>query len=226
MGMTSRASRRLSAPHAAGLALIAVLAGYWLTGDRPAARGQNPAGGGQPPGGPAAYAHFEKLKKQADEAQKKADEQYQKARAAAQPHIEAQAKARGGTEQARQQLGATLAQINARLQPGAPPLPPGTPGYRVEPGMRLDVTMKDGVNKYSGALVGIAGTRIQLQTIPLPGAKPSEFDVSEVAAFQTTFGIFAYNPRTRLIVPALTYYQFNKSTGNFERVTAGTGDAF
>jgi hypothetical protein len=228
MVMASHANRNSNALPAAGTVLVALLAvSSWLSGGRPAVRAQAPAGGGRPqPGGPTDYAYFEKLKKQADEAQKKADEQYRKARSAAQPHIEAQAQARGGTEQARQQVGATLAQINARLQPGAPPLPPGTPGYRVEPGMRLDVTMKDGVNKYSGALVGIKGTTVLLQTIPLPGAQPSEFDLSTIAAFQTTFGIFAYNPRTRLIVPALTYYQFNKSTGNFERMTAGTGDAF
>jgi hypothetical protein len=219
MAMDRHASLRLSAPHTAGLALIVVLAGCWLTGDQPAARGQ-------PPGGPADYAYFENLRKQADEAQKKADELYQKARAAAQPHIEAQSKSRGGTEQARQQLGATLAQINARLKPGAPPLPPGTPGYRVEPGMRVDVLMKNGTNKYSGALVGIDGTKVLLQTIPLEGAKPSSFDISDIAAFQTKFGIFAYNPRTQLVVPALTYYQFNKSTGNFERMSTGTADAF
>jgi hypothetical protein len=219
MAMDRSASLRLSAPHTAGLALIAVLAGCWLTGDWPAARGQ-------PPSGPADYAYFEKLKKQADEAQKKADELYQKARAAAQPHIEAQSKSRGGTEQARQELGATLAQINARLQPGAPPLPPGTPGYRVEPGMRVDVLMKNSTNKYSGALVGIDGTKVLLQTIPVEGAKPSSFDLSDIAAFQTKFGIFAYNPRTQLIVPALTYYRFNKASGNFERMSTDTGDAF
>jgi hypothetical protein len=207
--------------------LIALLAvGYWLSGGRPAARGQAPAGAGQPPGGPTDYAYFEKLKKQADEHRKKADELYQKARAAAQPHIAAEAKARGGADQARQQLGVTLEEINARLQPGAPPLPPGTPGYRVEPGMRVDVIMKVGANQYSGALVGIDGTKVLLQTIPLPGAKSSAFDVSDIAAFQTSYGIFAYNPKTRRIVPALTYYYFNKATGNFERMTTGIGDAF
>jgi hypothetical protein len=92
--------------------------------------------------------------------------------------------------------------------------------------MRVDVLMKDGVNQYSGALVGIDGTKVLLQTVALEGAKPSVFDVSDIAAYQTKFGIFAYNTRTRLIVPALTYYQFNKSTGNFERMTAGAGDAF
>ena len=44
-------------------------------------------------------------------------------------------------------------------------------------------------------------------TIPLPGADPSSFDISNVAAFHTKFGIFAYDPRTRRVVPALTYYR-------------------
>src|SRR5262249_44724711 len=69
-------------------------------------------------------------------------------------------------------------------------------------------------------------TKVLLQTIPLPGAKPSAFDLSNIAAFHTKFGIFAYNPKTGRVVPALTYYQLNKSTGDFERMTTGIGDAF
>src|SRR5437588_397797 len=98
MTMIREPGRKFNAPPAAGPVLIVLLAaGCWLCGNRPAA--------GQPPSGTTDYAYFEKLKKQADEAQKKADELYQKARAAAQPQIEAQAKARGGTDQARRQLG-------------------------------------------------------------------------------------------------------------------------
>jgi hypothetical protein len=92
--------------------------------------------------------------------------------------------------------------------------------------MRVDVIMKDGVNRYSGALVGIDGTKVLLQTIPLPGAQPSAFDISDIAAFQTKNGIYAYNPRTGRVVPALTYYRLNNSTGEFERLSAGAGDAF
>jgi len=201
-----------------------LVVGYCLSGDGPAALSQTQAT--QPPGGPTDSAYFESLKKQADEQQKKADELYRKLRAAAQPHIDAQAKARGGTEPARQQLGPTLAEINARLKPGGQPLPPGTPGYRVEPGMRVDVIMKEGTNEYTGALVGCDGTTVLLQTIPLEGAKPSEFDLSKIAAFHTSFGIFAYNPKTGRIVPALTSFRLKPSTGQFERMASGSGDAF
>src|SRR5437762_2454695 len=125
--MVSRSSRRFNAPPAAGPVLIVLLTGgCWLCGSRPAALGQAPAGARQAqPGAQPDYAHFEKLKKQADEHRKQADELYEKARAAAQPHIEEQVKVRGGGDQARRQLGLTLAELNARLQPGAPPLPPG-----------------------------------------------------------------------------------------------------
>src|SRR5689334_19299620 len=111
---------------AVGLTPAVLLAlGYWLAGDRPAARAQAPAGAGQPPpAGQPDYTYFERLKKQIAEQRKKADEKYQKTREAAQPHIAAQAKARGATDQAQPPLGVTLAEINARLQPGAPPLPP------------------------------------------------------------------------------------------------------
>ena len=226
--MVSHPGQRFNAPPAAAVLLSVLVGGYWLTAGPPAVRGQQaPAGAGQPPPArPPDYAYFEKLKKQADEQRKKADEHYQKVQAAAQPHIEAQVKARGGTPEARQQLGLTLAEINARLQPNAPPLPPGTPGCSIEPGMRVDLIMKNGANQYSGALVGVDGTKVLLQTIPLPGAKPGAFDLNNIAAFQTTSGIFAYNPKTGRVVPALTYYQFNKATGDFERMTTGIGDAF
>jgi len=226
--MVSHPGQRFNAPPAAAVLLSVLVGGYWLTAGPPVVRGQQaPAGGGQPPPArPPDYSYFEKLKKQADEQRKKADEHYQKVQAAAQPHIEAQVKARGGTPEARQQLGLTLAEINARLQPNAPPLPPGTPGSRIEPGMRVDLIMKNDANQYSGALVGVDGNKVLVQTIPLPGAKPSAFDLSNIAAVQTKYGIFAYNPKTGRIVPALTYYAFNKKSSNFERMTAGTGDAF
>jgi hypothetical protein len=86
--------------------------------------------------------------------------------------------------------------------------------------------MRTGAHRYSGALVGVGGTKVLLQTIPLPGAQPSAFDLGDIAAFQTKFGIFAYNPKTGRVVPALTYYQLNKATGDFERLTTGIGDTF
>ena len=226
--MANHVSRKFPASIAVKPVLVALLVvGSWLAGNQPAGRGQAPAGAGQPlPAEQRDYSYFEKLKKQADEESKKAEEHYLKTRAAAQPYIEAQVKARGGTDEAREQLGLTLDEINARLSPSAPPAPPGTPASRVEPGMRIEVLMKNGNLHYSGTLVGIEGTKVLLQSMHLAGAKPSSFELGEIAAFHTKFGIFAYNPKTGRVVPALTYYQFNKSTGNFERMTTGAGDTF
>jgi hypothetical protein len=227
IAMASHVSRRLPASIAVRPVLVALLViGSWLAGSRPASLGQAPTGAGQPPPAQRDYSYFEKLKKQADEEKKKAEEHYLRTRAAAQPHIEAQVKARGSRDEALEQLGLTLDEINARLQPNAPPVPPGTPASRVEPGMRLEVLMKNGNLQYSGALVGIEGAKVLLQTIHLAGAKPSSFELGDIAAFHTKFGIFAYNPKTDRIVPALTYFAFNQKSGNFERMTAGTGDAF
>jgi hypothetical protein len=227
MAMASHMRRRYPASTTVGPVLLALLVvGSWLAGRGPAAWAQPPAGAGQPPPAQRDYSYFEKLKKQADEERKKAEEHYLKTRAAAQPHIEAKVQARGGTDEAREQLGLTLNEINARLAPNAPPAPPGTPASRVEPGMRLEVLMKNGNLHYSGTLVGIEGSKVLLQTIHIAGAKPSSFELADIAAFHTKFGIFAYNPKTGRIVPALTYFAFNQKSGNFERMTAGTGDAF
>src|SRR5262245_31096514 len=87
-------------------------------------------------------------------------------------------------------------------------VPPGSSaGAALEPGMRVDGTMRTGRDYYTGTLVGIDGTRVRLQTIPLPGAKPSEFDLSNIAAFHTDAGTFAYDPWASRFVPALTYYR-------------------
>src|SRR4029453_16898752 len=86
--------------------------------------------------------------------------------------------------------------------------------------------MKNGNLQYSGTLVGIEGSKVLLQTIHLAGAKPSSFELEGIAAFHTKFGIFAYNPQTGRIVPPLPYFAFNQKSGNFERMSSGTGDAF
>jgi hypothetical protein len=90
--------------------------------------------------------------------------------------------------------------------------------------MQVDLIMKGGTDYYTGTLVGIDGTKVLLQTIPLPGAKPSEFDLSNVEAFHNSAGIFAYDRRTRKFVPALTYYSLNKATGTFDRTASAAGD--
>ena len=209
--MASYESRRSRGPTAVRPLVVTLLAvGSWLAGDGPAVWGQPPASAGQsPPPAQPDSANPDKVRQQAAEPPKKADEPDRKAPPAAQPNAEPRP------------IGLTLAEIKARLRPDSQPLPQEVPGSRIEPGMRLDLIMKDGANQYSGALVDLDGTTILLQTIPLAGAKPSTFDVGNIAAFQTDFGIFAYSPRTGRVEPAMTYYQLNKANGYFERTTAG-----
>ncbi|HEX4590833.1 MAG TPA: hypothetical protein VH120_12930 [Gemmataceae bacterium] len=211
--MVSHKSQAFHRPATVGPLLVTLLAvGSWLGGDRPA-QGQAPVAAGQsPPPARPNPANPDKPRQRAAEQPKKADEPDRKPPAAAQPNAEPRP------------IGLTPAEIQARLRPDATPLPPEAPGSRIELGMRLDLIMKDGANQYSGALVDFDGTTILLQTIPLPGARPSMFDLANVAAVQTDFGVFAYSPRTGRVVPAMTYYQLNKSNGYFERTTAG--DAF
>jgi hypothetical protein len=96
----------------------------------------------------------------------------------------------------------------------------------LEPGMRVDVIMKNGGTYYTGTLVGIDGARVRLQTIPLPGARPSEFDLSKVQAFRTSAGVYAYDPGTGKLVPAMTYYRLDQSAGTFERMSSRSDGAF
>ncbi len=188
--------------------------------------------------------HFEKVEKEQEQQRQAQNEQFAKLDQIAQEQIRQEAAAKGGLDRLKQEWGATLDELNRRLaapQPQAaaraeppPPPPPAQPaaaaaanarGPRIEPGMKMDVIVK---NKgfYTGVLVGITGERVRLQTIPDPQAKPSEWDIREVQAFQTRDGIFAYNESAGTFEPALTYYRFDKSSGQFVRAESGSGNAY
>jgi hypothetical protein len=174
-------------------------------------------------------AYFEKLQKQADELRKQADELDRKLKQAAQPHLDAQTKALGGQDQARRTAGASLAEINARLAARAGQSPPpadANPGPRIEPGMKMTVLMKTNSHHYTGTLVGVQDGKLLLQTIPAEGAKPSQFELRDIAAFQISAGIYAYNPKIGQIVPAVTCYTLNKVTGNYDRMEKCPSDTF
>jgi FHA domain len=143
--------------------------------------------------------------------------------------LDQQAKLRGGMEKMKQELGATLDDLNRRMiakpqekLPVAVSPPPNAPvakksAARIEPGMKIDIIMRDGVNTYRGVLLSVNGTVVRVQTIPDPAAKPSEFDMKKVQAFQTRDGIFAFNESTGEFESAITYFKFNKSSAMFER---------
>jgi hypothetical protein len=173
-------------------------------------------------------AYFDKLKKQAAELQRQADELNRKIAAAAQPHLDAQAKALGGADKARTTAGASLAEINERLAARA--VEPSAGGSRtdpiIEPGMKMAVLLKNPSRHYTGTLVGVKDRKLLLQTIPDSGAHPSEFDLNNIAAFQIKKGIYAYNPKAGKIVLALTCYRFNKATGTFDRMDGIPSDTF
>lgn len=185
-------------------------------------RGQTPSGGVNDP------AYFDNLKKQAAELQKQADELNRKIAQAAQPHLDAQATSLGGQEQARVKAGASLSEINARLAARAGQTPSGNSKInpRIEPGMKMTVLLKSNSKHYTGTLVGVRDGKLMLQTIPEPGARPSEFELRDVAAFQINAGIFAFNPKSGQIVPALTCYRFNAASGDFERLDSCPGSSF
>jgi hypothetical protein len=204
------------------LIFLAII-GCWL-GSRPVvlARSGDPQAGskGQTPSGVLTDpAYFEKLQKQADELRKQADELEAKLKQAAQPHLDAQSKAHGGPDQARRAAGATLDEINARMaERASQAAASGTSAIRIEPGMKMTVLMKKNSNHYTGTLVGVRDGKLLLQTIAAEGAKPSEFELKGIAAFQITSGIYALNPKTNQIVPAVTCYSLNRMTGNFDRM--------
>lgn len=150
------------------------------------------------------------------------------------------AKLRGGLAQLKKDFGASLDDLNNRLtekdKPANPPLPVaadpvGVAGGahqaapRIEPGMPMDVIMRDGRNTYKGVLLGITDTMVKLQTNPNAGAKPTEFDIRKALAFQTRDGIFALDEATGKFEPAITYYRLNKSSKMFER-SDNTQDAY
>jgi hypothetical protein len=95
----------------------------------------------------------------------------------------------------------------------------------LEPGLHVDVIMKNGGTYYTGTLVGIDAATVRLQTIPLLGARPSEFDLSQVQAFHTGAGVYAFDSAGRL-VPAMTYYRLDPSAGTFEKMSSRSDAAF
>jgi hypothetical protein len=150
--------------------------------------------------------------------------------AAAKQSIEHDAKIHGGLEKMKKDLGVSLTELNRRLAPEharktltdataatapASAVADSTVNPRIEPGTKIDLITKNGVAK--GVLLGIEKTRVRVQTLPYPDAKPTEYDVKDVQAFQTRDGIFAYNESTAQFEPAITYYRFNRSSHAFER---------
>jgi hypothetical protein len=147
--------------------------------------------------------------------------------------IDQEAKLHGGMEKMKKDLGVSLAELNRRLSPAksggnvdvakkdagaradASAIPANDGSPRIEPGAKIDLITKNGVAK--GILLGIEKTRVKVQTLPYPDAKPSEWDVKDVQAFQTRDGIFAYNEATAQFEQAVTYYRFNRSSHMFER---------
>ena len=172
--------------------------------------------------------HFGQIEAEQSAQRAKQDEIMAKIDVAARQFIAQEAKIRGGLDKMKQELGASLDDLNRRLaaKPQEKPpvaIPPPIASNakklatRIEPGMKLDVIMRDGVNTYRGVLLSIDGTMVRMQTIPDPAAKPSEFDMKKVQAFQTRDGIFAYNESTGEFVSAITYFKLNKSLAMFER---------
>jgi hypothetical protein len=179
--------------------------------------------------------HFEKVEKEQEAQRAVQDKMMVKIDAAAQQVIAQEARIRGGLDQLKKDLGASLDDLNRRLtvkpneKPAAANVPPplagggqgggvaaNKAGPRIEPGMKMDVIMRHGTY-YTGVLVGIEGTRVRLQTIPDPKAKPSEFDIKDVQAFQTRDGIFAYDEAAGRFETTITYYKFDKSSQVFQK---------
>jgi len=141
----------------------------------------------------------------------------------------AEAAQRGGMDK----LGASLDQINQRVAklrdkpavgdaavrtPAVAPAP-GVPEkpIRIEPGQKVSVVIKNGAF-FTGSYIGMTDKSVKIQTIPDPNAKPHEWDIREVQAFQTRDGIFAFNENTGQFEPGITYFRFNKSSQQMERV--------
>lgn len=126
-----------------------------------------------------------------------------------------------------EQLNDRMAKANAAPGGGPPRNPPIAPrpraaaaparAIRIEPGQKVDVILKDD-HLYSGSLVAFDGQKVLVQTIPDPNAKPSEWDIRKVQAFQTRDGMFAYNEALAQFEPAITFFRFNKSNQKMERI--------
>jgi hypothetical protein len=204
--------------YAAGALLGAfIISSTWLAGLQAQPPVPKPT---DPP--PASYpGFFAKLKDDAEKRKKEGAEKHARLKEFVQKKL---AERSGGGRKA---PVLDLTHINKELPRTAPAPSPGDPGgLTIEPGERVEVFVKDSQNPYIGAFIGIEGSKVLLQTIPAPDAKPSEVDLRNVQAFQTDDGIFAYNRTTGHFVPALTYYKLNSATGNFERMKGAATDSF
>src|SRR5262249_27354796 len=131
-------------------------------------------------------------------------------------------------------LGESLEQINERLAklrdkpaggggvnaPAAPrvnaPAVPNKP-IRIEPGQKVSVVIKNGAF-FTGSYFGMTDKSVKGQTIPDPNARPHEWDIREVQAFQTRDGVFAFNEAKGQFEPGVTFFRFNKSSQQMERI--------
>jgi hypothetical protein len=178
--------------------------------------------------------HFTKVEQTLEDQRKAQDEQFARINEVAQQQLRQEAALKGGLDKLKRDLGATLDQINDRLakpgagggavRPQAAAVARDGPSPRIEPGMKMDVIVKN-KGYYTGVLLGISGEKVRLQTVPDPKAQPHEWDLREVQAFQTRDGLFAYNESTGAFEPALTFYRFDKSAGQFARADTGAGSA-
>jgi hypothetical protein len=180
--------------------------------------------------------HFGKIEKDRESQKVVDDERTKKIEAVAQQVIAQEAAVRGGIDTLKKEFGASVDDLNHRIADKPAPLPPvpqvtavastapaKRPGPRIEPGMKMDVIMKQNLNTiYTGVLLGISGTEVRLQTLALAGAKPTVLDLRKIQAFETLDGMFALNEKSGEFEPAVTYFRFNKATKEFERTESGS----
>jgi hypothetical protein len=172
--------------------------------------------------------HFGKIDQQLEDHRKQQEKRDQALEQVAMNVARAEATQRGGIDKLKE-MGVTLEQMNQRLANGnrggggaVNPAPAARPAglakpIRIEPGQKVDVIIKNG-GFFSGSLVSVDGRTVKVQTIPDPAAKPTEWDIRIVQAFQTRDGIFAFNESTGQFEPGVTFYRFNKSNGMMERM--------
>ena len=109
--------------------------------------------------------------------------------------------------------------FTARLTPAInpPPAPILNKPIRIEPGQKVSVVIKNG-GFFTGSFIGMTETSVKVQTIAEANAKPSEWDIRQVQAFQTRDGIFAFNESAGQFEPGVTFFRFNKSNQAMERI--------
>jgi pSer/pThr/pTyr-binding forkhead associated (FHA) protein len=174
---------------------------------------------------------FGKIDQQLEDQRKAQEKTDQSLNQLAMAAAKAEATQRGGMDK----LGASLEQINQRIAklnekpangapaaakaPVVPARPPGIPEkpIRIEPGQKVSVVLKNGPS-YTGSYIGMTEKTVKVQTIADPSARASEWDIREVQAFQTRDGIFAFNEAAGQFEPGVTFFRFNKSSQQMERL--------